>query len=375
MKKKFVFLVISGVVFSFQFLFSASIGTVLWRCDVGPSVSSPAVGPNGTIYVGDTEGYLCAVNPDGKLKWRYKTGGAIVDSPALSKDGTVYFLNNEGFLYALNSNGTLKWRRRICYGMFQNQMFSVAVGEHGMLYSVNGYLLYAFNENGKLIWKKELDSHISTSPTIGTRGTIYVGTQRGKLYAISTNGEVEWKFSAQGAITSDISVSQNGTVYFGNANGRLYAVKDNGTLAWTFKTKTPVYLSVSIGKTLGGVVYFASGDTVYCLTADNGFEMWNYKIKEFSGVSSIAVGIKKSGEEEIYFADGKTVYALSAFGTKSWSLTLDTEIFSLPAMLENGELCLVSMGGYLYVVKTASVGFERQHGQSFIMNLKMRTAS
>ncbi|MGB4374776.1 MAG: PQQ-binding-like beta-propeller repeat protein [Defluviitoga tunisiensis] len=30
------------------------------------------------------------MNPDGSLKWKYKTGGLINSSPAIGSDGTIY---------------------------------------------------------------------------------------------------------------------------------------------------------------------------------------------------------------------------------------------------------------------------------------------
>ena len=46
--------------------------------------SSPAIGTDGTIYVGggyDSDGKVYALNPDGSLKWSYQTGGEVISSP------------------------------------------------------------------------------------------------------------------------------------------------------------------------------------------------------------------------------------------------------------------------------------------------------
>ena len=36
--------------------------------------SSPAIGSDGTIYIGSKDYNLYAINPDGSLKWKYATG-------------------------------------------------------------------------------------------------------------------------------------------------------------------------------------------------------------------------------------------------------------------------------------------------------------
>ena len=47
---------------------------------------------------------------DGTLKWSYSTGGLVQSSPAVGSDGTVYVGSFDNNLYAINPDGTLKWR-------------------------------------------------------------------------------------------------------------------------------------------------------------------------------------------------------------------------------------------------------------------------
>jgi uncharacterized repeat protein (TIGR01451 family) len=70
---------------------------------IGAVESSPAVGPNGDIYIGSDDGKLRAIKPDGSLRWEFPStafplpgGGTAVgpirSSAALSRDGrTIYF--------------------------------------------------------------------------------------------------------------------------------------------------------------------------------------------------------------------------------------------------------------------------------------------
>jgi outer membrane protein assembly factor BamB len=55
----------------------------------------------GTIYIGSNNNYLYALNPDGRLKWKFKTGDGIFSSPRISSDGTVYVGSWDGYLYAI----------------------------------------------------------------------------------------------------------------------------------------------------------------------------------------------------------------------------------------------------------------------------------
>ena len=43
---------------------------------------------------------LCAINPDGTKKWEYTTVAGVQSSPAIGADGTVYVGGFDGKLYA-----------------------------------------------------------------------------------------------------------------------------------------------------------------------------------------------------------------------------------------------------------------------------------
>ena len=116
-----------------------------WRLSVDNQTdSSPAIGPDGTIYIGSYSGYLYAVEDNGTLKWKFKAGDWVVSSPAIGSDGTIYVGSDDGYLYAINSNG-------------------------------------------KLVWKFKTGGWIISSPTISTNGTIYIGSCDGYVYAIKSS--------------------------------------------------------------------------------------------------------------------------------------------------------------------------------------------
>ncbi len=63
---------------------------------------SPVVGSDGTIYFGVYDSYyFFAVNPDGSLKWMYRTSSLIESSASIGSDGTIYFGTFGGNLYAI----------------------------------------------------------------------------------------------------------------------------------------------------------------------------------------------------------------------------------------------------------------------------------
>ena len=76
-------------------------GRMKWGYGMGSVVSSSAVGKEGTIFVGSSDGHLYAINPDGTPKWNFNTNGQANSSPAIGADGTVYITSDSGWVYAL----------------------------------------------------------------------------------------------------------------------------------------------------------------------------------------------------------------------------------------------------------------------------------
>ena len=91
-----------------QIVISSGEVALKWKYTTGGGVySSPAIGSDGTIYVGSSDGDLYAINPDGTLKWKYETGYMVCSSPAIGSDGTIYVGSGDGNLYAIYGSGTL----------------------------------------------------------------------------------------------------------------------------------------------------------------------------------------------------------------------------------------------------------------------------
>lgn len=157
-------------------------GSLKWAFETGGGVvSSPAIGPDGTIYLGSNDGSLYAINPDGTLKWTFPTKGAVHSRPAIGPDGTIYVGSWDHYLYAINPDGSSKW---------------------------------AFLTKGK----------INSSPFIDPDGTIYVGSWDHHLYAINQDGSLKWAFSTKETVLSSPAVGPDGTVYVASWDHYLYAI-------------------------------------------------------------------------------------------------------------------------------------------------------
>ena len=219
-----------------------SNGTLKWKYKVSDMFSSPAIGNDGTIYLGDTSNhYIKALYPNGTLKWRYGTGDAVYSSPAIGDYGTVYCGCHDTYLYALYpGNGALKWKYKTGHWI----RTAPCIADDGTIYvvSLDSYL-HAVNPDGTMKWKTNVGA--GTSPTIGQDGTIYAGYS--KLYAINPiDGSVKWTFDPgpdrqiRGGTPCN---SADGIIYFGTHigetdGGELISVNPDGTERWRIMLAT-----------------------------------------------------------------------------------------------------------------------------------------
>jgi len=178
------------------------------------SFASMAIGPDGTVYRSGIDGRVTGSNSEG-LIWSAQTIlllDAVVTTPAIGIDGTIYVGSN-GALYAFNPDQSLKWK----FDARADIYAAPAISADGTVYfgSVDGNL-YAVKPDGSLNWSFATESEVRSSPAIGANGVIYVATTS-KLYAI---GQV-----------TDLSVSlldHPGSVQSGSAQAYVLTVANDG---------------------------------------------------------------------------------------------------------------------------------------------------
>lgn len=164
---------------------TAPTGDRKWVVTVGPKNrhSSPAVGDDGTIYIGSYTG-VAAVRPqDGAMLpgWPFPTEGKVEAGPVIARDGTIYAGTSKGVFYAINPNGSQKWKVQ-GLGAF---LLAPAIGNNGIIYAAGGRTVYALNPaNGSILWRYKTGDRIKWSaPAIGANKTLYIGSGDHNLYA------------------------------------------------------------------------------------------------------------------------------------------------------------------------------------------------
>jgi RHS repeat-associated protein len=302
----------------------ASTSSVLWHYSTSASVeSSPAVGGDGTVYVGSDDNAIYAINPDGSLKWKFTTGGGGPSSPAIGSDGSVIVGSNDGRVYDLNPDGTLRWSYQTG-GWISS---SPAIGPSGIAYigSSDNYL-YALNPDGTLAWRFPTGSWINPSPALAPDGTIYFGSTDWNVYAVNPDGSLKWKYLTGNYVDSSPSVGADGTVYVGSWDGYLYAFNPDSTLKWRYQMNGDGFSSPAV-ESDGTVIVGSLDNSVYAVNADGSLR-WSYATGAYI-LSSPAI----AADGTIYIGSGDgNLYALSPSGSLLWKDSISAGGIASPAI-------------------------------------------
>jgi outer membrane protein assembly factor BamB len=233
-------------------------GNLRWTHNAdGFIYSSPAVSPDSnTIYVCSSDGVVCALGTDGSELWSFLTDGfgvtrgAILSSPAIGPHGTIYVsAARDPNLYALDpNNGSVTWACNFEYLIspivpeagtyFGWALASPVVGPNGTIYQTLLYdpNLYAIDPNtGAIQWSVRLpeyrtfkDSDGWSEPGVGPDGTIYFGASDANLWAVDPNGVTRW-ITRLGMTTGlTLTVGSDGLIYAADNDGWLCVVDPNG---------------------------------------------------------------------------------------------------------------------------------------------------
>lgn len=172
-------------------------GRQLWQTDDlgGAVVGTPALGEDGFLYVGTFGSEMLAINSqDGRVQWRFPTGGWVWSGPALHED-RLFFGDLNGNFYALD------------------------------------------DANGESLWQlsaEQLDGPIAASPLV-LDDVIYVSTESGTLFALNLEGAVQWSQPVGGKLyTSPLPAGDLILVSPIDTEELLVALTPDGAKRWGF---------------------------------------------------------------------------------------------------------------------------------------------
>ena len=196
-----------------------------WSLTVGgTSYGSPAL--SGHVVYATADDALIAVTDRGssaRVRWRFRARGLVEVSPAVSADGTVVLGTNDRYQYGVRPDGRERWRWRRDVWTYSSPTATpdglVRFGDH------RGRLIALDGATGHLVSTLQGHGQVWGRPAVTASGTVAFGTHGGEVFAFDRSGHKVIHATTQASVDSSPAIGPDGTVYIGSEDGRLYALR------------------------------------------------------------------------------------------------------------------------------------------------------
>ncbi|MDQ3875930.1 MAG: PQQ-binding-like beta-propeller repeat protein [Actinomycetota bacterium] len=211
-------------------------------------------------------------------------------------------------------------------------------------------------------WPYETGGPVESSPVVAANGTVYVGSEDGRIYSLRANGLVRWAYKTGNSILSPAAglgrasvyvvsqdgylyalgrdgrrrwrrrvgagsppvVGRDGTVYVGVPAG-LLALRPSGRLRWRYRIRRGVTSAPAVSR--DGTIYAAGGDGRLHAVNRRGRRRWSVVVGQNPGVPSVGP------EGTIYVGTGeRRVHAISSSGRRRWTARVEGIVVGAPAL-------------------------------------------
>jgi len=217
--------------------------------------------------------------------------------------GTLSFMNNPNVpsIFHNTTNGSIEGGLSL---IDDNALYAVS--------SSDG--VYRYNTEGVEAYKLSVGGDIKSSTTITPDHKVYISSTDNNLYSFNSNGVSNqgWPVSLGAQATASVSLGLDGEVYIGTSNGIFQSILPSGSVLWAYNVGAAVYSSAVI-----------SADNILYVVNTNG------RILAFDLNTLNPVAIE---------------YA--------WRYELEEQVKSSPALDDQGNLYVTTLGGKLNKLNT-----------------------
>lgn len=223
---------------------SDRVSGIEWRFHTGSSIhASPAVGADGTTYVGTGDGYVQGVGRDGTLRWSYTVEGAVAWSPILDATDHVIVATTAQRLYSISPSGLIAWEVHPPVHVTTELLLAPPFG---FVFGATDGSLWAYSTHGAALWHTPLGGTITGVPSVRGNHSV-VGGSDGQLWFLDgaskhvgpkLDGGIRGAPSILGdgsvvvlAGTTLVRVDSRGDVLFRREGIDLFGARKGGLLA------------------------------------------------------------------------------------------------------------------------------------------------
>lgn len=201
------------------------------------------------------------------------------------------------------------------------------------------------------LWQIVTDAAVTSAPTVGPDGALYVGTIGGWLHAFNADGRRRWPAIEVGGLldTSSAALAPDGTLYLGagpvsaaGSDAKLYAFDSaTGTKKWEIVVGTGANANNAVTLAADGTIYVHSDEGRLFAFTDQGTPKWSAPVPGTSYASATVApdGTIYLGSDEATRAAGHRLFALNpADGSTKWTFDADQPIYTAAALDAAGNI-------------------------------------
>jgi outer membrane protein assembly factor BamB len=318
---------------------------MLWNFKMEDGIKAAPVACGGIVVVGTVNGTLYGINSDGTLRWKILTETSI-EAPALIVDNTVYVGNLEGKLFAVElQSGAIRWT----YTTDNQIMGSPAYFTRGerkvlMVGSYDYYLHGVDPATGEGLWKYETMNFINGSCALYAGMAVFGGCD-GFLHLVDAiSGKERASLEISTYVASSASISGD-VAFVGDYDGRFSAVDLlNERILWVFENRDANLPFIASPAVSGRHVFIGNRDKyMYCLNKSDGELVWKYNTGARVDASAVVVG------NRLLVANMRGDLFLLGLnsGDPLWTYELGTPVNANPAVVDN-RIYVAGEDGRLY---------------------------
>ena len=309
-----------------------------WSFNAGDEIKSSPIIAENMIFVGSMNGFLYALDLNGKLQWKFKTDASIEAPPAFVRK-TVVVGSMDGTVYALDyKTGKLKWKYKT-----EGQ---IAGGANWMTDGTGVFVLvpsYDYNlycihlETGKLRWTSQTDNYLNGTPATDNRRIVIGGCDSYVHILDTTTGKNTAKVGIGTYVAESTAISSN-LAFVGDYDGGFTCVDLlTNKVKWKFNNPRAVPFLSSPAVSGNRVIIGSTDKKLYCFHKETGEILWSYQT--FGRIESSAVIVRNRAV--ICSNDGVIHFVSIEDGKKIATYELGVAMKSTPAFIDN----LMVVGG------------------------------
>ena len=209
----------------------------------------PAIGPDGSLYVGGQHGIqVVSLESDVGDATLWKEWSS---SPVLAPDGTLYFVSRD-MLHAMAPSGEV---RRLA----RTSSLPILFPPDHLYIRTSDVQVAKLALTGETQWVFSTSAPLTVPPALGVGGTLFLASRQGAVSAVSATGNLKWTIELGApVIDTQLVPDPGGGVWICDRKGRINKLGPDGDLQWRFDGSC--HAVTAVPSLDGNVVYFGCRD-------------------------------------------------------------------------------------------------------------------